>query len=40
LLVQLGAAESGRDPEDLLLATLRSHGFAGQIDGGQRPARR
>ncbi len=40
LLVQFGASEAGRDPEELLLATLRSHGYAGQIDGGQRLPRR
>ena len=36
LLVQLGVIEAGRDPEEILLATLRSHGYAGQVDGGQR----
>jgi hypothetical protein len=40
LLVQLGPPEAGRDPEDLLLTTLRNHGFSGQPDGSQRPARR
>jgi hypothetical protein len=40
LLVQFGPADAGRDPEDLLLATLRSHGFAGQLDSGPRSPRR
>jgi hypothetical protein len=40
LLVQFGPADAGRDPEDLLLSTLRSHGFAGQLDGVPRPGRR
>lgn len=40
LLVQFGPADAGRDPEDILLSTLRSHGFSGQLDGGQRSVRR
>ena len=40
LLVQFGPADAGHDPEDLLLSTLRSHGFSGQLEGGQRSPRR
>ena len=40
LLVQFGPAGAGRDPEELLLATLRSHGYSGQLDGSTRPTRR
>lgn len=40
LLVQFGPTEAGRDQEELLLTTLRSHGYAGQVDGMSRPPRR